>query len=265
MTRCPKLLAIAFSAAATAAGAGVRDDIEALQGGQAELRARLDRIEAVLGSQALMDMARTLQRVQEELRALRGELETQAHALEELRRRQRELYLDLDRRLNELALSRAPAAAPSPAPVGDAPAAPAAPAASAPAAADEEAQRRAYTDAFALLREGRHEEAIAAFQRFLERYPQGPYSDNAWYWLGEAYYARRRFDEAAAAFRKVIDAFPDSNKLADARLKLGFTYYEMGHWEEARRALDAVRRQHPNSAAAALAEKRLARMSEEGH
>ncbi len=48
-----------------------------------------------------------LQQMREELRELRGLVETQAQEIENLKRRQRDQYLDLDRRIGELAASGA--------------------------------------------------------------------------------------------------------------------------------------------------------------
>ena len=63
---------------------------------------RLDRVERMLQSQGLLQMLEQLQELQREIRQLRGEIETQNYTLEQLTRRQRDLYTDMDQRLQRL-------------------------------------------------------------------------------------------------------------------------------------------------------------------
>ncbi len=49
--------------------------------------------------QALTDILMRLDRIQQEIQELRGDTETQGHALESLKKRQRDLYGDIDRRM----------------------------------------------------------------------------------------------------------------------------------------------------------------------
>jgi tol-pal system protein YbgF len=126
-------------------------------------------------------------------------------------------------------------------------------------------ERAGYMNAFEILRESRYAEAIQAFTQFLQQYPNGKYANNAQYWLAEAYYATGDMEKALAGFGKVIDEYPSSSKIPDAKLKLGYTYYELGQWAKARDTLTGVMTSYPNSSFALLAEKRLSRMTQEGH
>ena len=66
------------------------------------MAARLDRIERLLQSQGLVDLMQQLQAQQQEISRLRGEMEVQGHALEQMRERERALHADMDRRLQTL-------------------------------------------------------------------------------------------------------------------------------------------------------------------
>ena len=227
--------------------------------------------------QRLVFLLERLEQLEREMRQMRGDIEEMNHGLQDVKRRQRELYLDVDRRLRELELGASNRAAqPSAAPVPTVPAAPAGPspqtgtpprtdgaAAQSPAAPSAD-ERRAYETAFNLLKEGRYPQSIEALQRFLESYPQSSYADNAQYWLGEANYVSRQYKTAAAEFEQVIERYPNSSKVADAMLKLGFTRYELKEWDAARATLQQVVSKFPNSTAARLAETRLQRMRQEG-
>lgn len=231
-------------------------------------------------NQILMEMYSRLEALQREVQELRGALEVQEHRSISLEQRQRELYVDIDRRLRRIeetastatppvgeggvAPILAPVPAPAPVPVlqeGRETGAGLAPAAVAP---DTQAERQAYERAFDVIKAGRHEEAIAEFRSFLSRYPDSTYSANAQYWLGEANYVLRRFEEAADEFSKVLQFYPDSAKASDAMLKLGFSQYELQRWSDASATLQQVIERYPSSTARQLAEGRLQRMRMEG-
>jgi tol-pal system protein YbgF len=252
---------------------------------------RLDRIERQLEGRGLIDLLNQLEKLQGDVQQLRGEIEVQNHQLEDMQRRQKDLYLDIDRRLQQLepgqpegAASVAPVpggmddssppsyqAPPSyemPAPAESPPVTVATPpVAPAPAAApvNTAEQQAEYEKALAILREGRYVEAATAFNQFLEKYPGSAYSDNAYYWLGETYYVTRDFDRALAAFNQLVGNYPMSPKLPGARLKIGYIYYEKQDWAAARQELGDLVTGYPGTTEARLADERLQRMKKEGH
>jgi len=238
--------------------------------------ARIERIERQLDSRGLIDMLNQLEQLQRDVQQLRGELELQAHQSEDLQRRQREQYLDIDRRLQQLETGTGPAASLPPALPGGpppvlAPTPPVAggsvtvPPSGTTAPANSAAEQAEYDKALAILREGRYPEAAAAFNRFLAEHPNSSYADNASYWLGETYYVTRDFERAMATFSKLVEFHPDSPKVPDTRLKIGFIHYENQDWAAARAELDELVTRYPGTTAAKLASDRLQRMQREGH
>jgi tol-pal system protein YbgF len=205
--------------------------------------------------------------MERDLQQLRGELELQTHRQEDMTRRQRELYLDIDRRLQQLETGQtmAPVTAPPVAapPVSTQPAAPVSPATQAPLAGSS-GEQADYEQALGILREGRYPEAADAFSRLLASYPDGDYADNATYWLGETYYVTRDFERALSTFSRLVTDYPQSSKVPDARLKIGYIQYENGNWQLARQELSTVVSTYPGTTAARLANDRLQRMQKEG-
>ncbi len=250
------------------------------------LEARVNRLE----SQSLVDLLTRLQRLEEDVQRLRGDLEEQSHQLGTLQQQQRDLYLDLDQRLRRLepgGASAAPGAAvPGGKPGGStppvmmrtpsaSPSAPAqaetgetttgAPSAGAAGGSADDGEDAAYERAFGLLKDRHYQEAAEAFRSFLNTYPKGRLADNAQYWLGEASYVTRNFPQALVEFHKLLDFYPKSAKVPDALLKVGYVNYELGQWDDARQALTELTTRYPDSAAARLAQERLQRMQQEGH
>jgi tol-pal system protein YbgF len=244
--------------------------------------------------QAMMDLVVQIQQLQDEVRMLRGMVEDQNLQLESLSNRQRDQYLDLDQRLNQLrGVAPAPLAS-SDMPVTTAPGTAAEttqpairedvpevrPALDNPSsltaiqtpetqarefAASPEAEKAAYDQGFQSLKDLKYADAAEQFTAFVQQYPGSEYADNAQYWLGESYYVTRNYDIALEAFQKLLSNYPSSPKVPDGLLKIGYTHYELKQWDQARAALEQVQQQYPDTTLARLAGSRLRSMKLEGH
>jgi tol-pal system protein YbgF len=227
-----------------------------------DLEARLLRIERIVENQSLVELSSAVESLRGETAMLRGEIETLRFETENSDSRQRELYVDVDRRLQQLETApRAPAGAPSAALPPDpgafgAGAATGAAVAARPAGSDQQN----YQAAFDLIQARRYEEANTAFTSFLSQFPTSPLADNAQYWLAETHYVRGQYSAALPEFRKVIETYPQSAKMPDALLKVGFCQAELGDRAAARTSLQEVMRQFPDTTAARLASQRLDRL-----
>lgn len=259
----------------------------------ADVDARLARVEKVL-DQSLLELLQQIEGLEGEVRSLRGEIENLNNDMETLKKRNRDLYRDTDRRISDLeslgSSSQMPALSEEldeqdslsavddqPVFVAEAPAipqprtnspsnGPAPP--SAPIGANTRAasaaEKEGYTDAYDALAKGNNAEAVQKFDKFLREYPDGPFSDNAWYWQGEAKYAERDFDNALYNFSVVVEYFPSSPKVPDSRLKIGYALYEQQRFSESKSVLNEVTDAYPGRSVAVLARKRLQQMSRDG-
>jgi len=238
------------------------------------LQSRVERLERIIQGQGLMNLITRVDQLQAEVKRLNGENESLNHQLEQMQKRQREMYIDLDERMQQ----QAQAPAPVQSTVSDTPANAVEPALnessdateptnesmtndSAPAAVEN--GEAAYQSALQALRSGQYKEAVTALQAFPEQYPDSIYLPNAYYWQGEAKYVLREFADAAALFQIVIDQYPASTKVADALLKRGFSEDEMGDNQRAIATLNQVIEQYPDSSAAKLAKVRLDRINQQ--
>ena len=211
----------------------------------------MSRMGRLVDNRAMLEMIQQVDQISEDINLLRGEIEVQGNDVVDIKKRQRELYQDIDRRLRDLesrAVGQAPAAQvtvpPASAPAGSAaqapllaPASGAAVVAAAPVTATQAGEKEAYKAAFDTLKEGRYKEAKVELQAFLVKYPNGSFSGNAQYWLGEAHYVTRKFEQGIVEFEKVLNGFPSSNKVPDAMLKLGYTYYELKQYPQSKTVL----------------------------
>jgi len=260
-----------------------------------EVDDRLQRVERVL-DQSLLNLLQQIESLQGEVRTLRGEVESLNNELETVKKRNRDLYKDTDRRMTDLEalgsstvlpdiaeelaeepfvpsvevvdqpvfVAEEPAIPQPRADVGaGGPVPPAEPIGSNTRAASA-AEKDAYAKAYDLLAKGNNNDAVDSFNKFLSDYPDGPLSDNAWYWQGEAKYANRNFDDALYNFSVVVEYFPSSPKVSDSRLKIGYSLYEQQRFGEAKQVLVAVTNDYPGRSAAVLARKRLQQMTRDG-
>ena len=262
------------------------------------LEQRVAKMERMLDSGTLLKLLQSVEQLQAEVRELRGQLEQQQNSVSQVTNRQKDLYLDVDRRLQRIevggvaagvavggvaasgtgtaptstaagstadASSAGSSSTSSSAPVGVAAVgAGAAAQASTPqtssSSVDPVKEQQAYQSAFNLLKAGRYDQAAKSFQRFLGEYPDGKFADNAQYWLGESYYVTRNFDSAMREFDTLVTQHPDSQKVTHALLKIGYIYDELGQKDKARDVLTGLTEKYPQSTAAGLATKRLERM-----
>jgi tol-pal system protein YbgF len=248
-----------------------------------ELSQRVERLERIIQGQGLVSLLSRVDQLQNEIQRLNGENESLKHELGQIQDRQRQLYMDLDQRLQEQASnSVAPTTVTEQAnsvvpPVSDfvngqtgmVPSQ----ASDTASGQDQTANgnspvavengEAAYQAALQALRSGQYEQAVAALAEFPQQYPQSSYLPNAYYWQGEANYVLRHFDAAIANFQTVIEKFPASTKVADATLKLGFSQHELGQVDGAKKTLTAVMNDYPTTSAARLAKVRLDRINQE--
>lgn len=240
----------------------------------ASVEQRLERLERVVDSQSLLEMLERLDTLQREVQMLRGQVEEQQHTIKGLKERQRDLYLDIDRRMSRIereGVSAAPTTntgesigATQPLTAGAASQSITPVTATVNEQTSIQDEREAYQQAFDMLRELRYAQATEAFRNFLKQYPDSRYAHIAQYWLGEAGYAQRDFRQAIADYNALIENHPQSPKLAEAMLKIGYSHYELKEAEKAREVLEQLVQKYPDSTEAGQARNLLKRINKNG-
>ncbi|HKA37859.1 MAG TPA: tol-pal system protein YbgF [Thermoanaerobaculia bacterium] len=130
-------------------------------------------------------------------------------------------------------------------------------------AAGHPAPAELYDTAYADYTKGRYPLAISGFQEYVAAYPNTDLSDNAQYWIGESYYAQKKWSEAIAAFDKLGKQWPKSDKAAAGLLKKAYALAEMGSRAEAVVQLQYVMHEFPTSEESRLARAKLKTMGVE--
>lgn len=221
-----------------------------------DINARLSKVEKAVNNSALLDMLELLESLKTEVSTLRGQIEVQTHTIDQLKQKQRDLYTDVDKRLQKVESTGPVVQATEPVETQTD---------SKEEIASEESAETAdplkaeatYQKAFKLLKESQYEQAHVAFKAFLKDYPDSPFSDNAQYWLGEANYVMQKYELAINEYQALLNTFPDSKKVSHALLKIGYSYAELGNAADAEKTLTEVKTLYPGTTAARLADERL--------
>jgi tol-pal system protein YbgF len=196
-----------------------------------------------------------LQLLRDEVQRLNGALEEQQNQIERLAREQHERYLGLDRRIAELGVG---ATGPT---GGDGPIRPGMDPGPPSQQPDGPAtERGTYETAYELMQRHQYGSAAEVFQQLIDQYPNGQYTPNAFYWLGELHRKNGDPEAARQSFVLVVDLYPEHNKVPDALYKLGVVYTQLDEPSRALEYLDRVVREYPDSTAASLAKRHAAEL-----
>lgn len=240
-------------------------------GNETSVENRITRLERLVNSKGLVDIMVRVESMQSELQRLVGEIELQRHSMDEIKKRQRDLYLDIDRRLLQMERGSGMGAAPisvpqsavetpaykkNTAPIVSSPRR-VVPAPTTKVIKKKEGEQIAYQKAFDLLRALRYEKATQAFRQFLNDFPNGRYAHIAQYWLAETSYHTRKFNIAVQDYQTLIIQYPTSPKRADALLKIGYSQFELKSFAKATAVLKKLIKSYPGTTEAGQAENLL--------
>ena len=263
--------AAALAAFALPARAGLFDDDEArrrIESLRQELsqqgkdnEVRIQRLEESIRNIGVIELVRQLEAMNEEIARLRGQIEVLANENQQLQKRQRDFYLDLDSRMKRLEGGGSSSATPPPASdastPGFSPQSPATPA-RAPTREEQAREVKAYDAASNLFRRNDFASAVEAFRAFVKDYPSSALAANAGYWIGISYANMRDYGKAMAAQQDVLTKYPQSPKAPDAMLAIAAIQAEQGDNGSARNTLEDIIARYPGSEAAGKARTRLA-------
>lgn len=214
------------------------------------LDARLQKLEAAQEANARAQgmLNAQFERVRQEVAQIRGMVEVVTNDSEQLQKRQKDFYIDLDGRLRKLEtllaqMSPAPAATQS-----------------APATTDPAQEAKEYEAAINALRGGKHVDAVIGFKQFIKAWPKSSFQPGAHFWAASALMQARDFAGAKDYFSKVAAQWPDDILAPDAMLGQADAEQQAGDNKAARATLDKLLAKYPASDAGKTAKQRLAKL-----
>lgn len=187
---------------------------------------------------SLLDLNNQLEALRGDIAKLRGNDEQQLREIADLQRRQRDVTGAFDERLKKFEPVKVQLDGRE-------------------FVVDPE-EKRTYDDAFAAVRSGDFDRAVALLSNFGKRYPGSHYSDAVRFWLGNSQYGRRDYKNAIETFRSFVSNAPDHPRAPEALLAMANSQAEMKDGRGARRTIDELMKTYPQSEAAAAGKDRLA-------
>lgn len=111
--------------------------------------------------------------------------------------------------------------------------------------------RDMYNEGLKLYQNGKQDEAIAKLKEFTSFYPEGKFSENAFYLIADAYYNLAQKDDTKNqltidAYKSATYKFPKSSKREMALLRIGKLYANMKFYIEAKASLQTLINEYPN-------------------
>lgn len=238
--------------------------IQQLQSQVQDLQVRLARLEAVLQGQGLLTLYNDVQSLKDQVARLNGMSEVQGHQIDQMDRRQIDLYQNLDQRIAAQALvleklktqesgtEPTPPAASTP-PVANA-AAPAVGPAAVPKVVNE---TQVYEAALARFKKGDYRGAADDFRAFQKNFPTSSLAANAQFWVGYSLYLLKDYKTSIVEMRRLLQSHPKTLKAPDALLTIASCEVELNQLTSAKTTLRELVKQYPHSTAAGIARKRL--------
>lgn len=190
----------------------------------------------------MAELVLQISQLQQEVRQLRGQLEEQDYRLNQMAKQQRELYIDLDRRIESAGVASSDTDTS---------------ALSSDASANSSDAQSAYNKAFLQYKDKKYAFAKSSFKKFIKDYPQEPLASNAHFWLGQLHMKDKEYAQAKAQFKSVYKDFPGANKKDVALLKLGQLSEQEGDKKSAKNYYQKVIAEHSGTTAAKLAKGKL--------
>jgi tol-pal system protein YbgF len=99
--------------------------------------------------------------------------------------------------------------------------------------------------------------AIDGWTQYVTQYPDSPRAAEAQFFIGEAYFADKKFKEAIEAYGKVITNYKGDERVPDAYYQQGLSYLQLNQRAAANKVFNQLIKEFPDSASATLARQKL--------
>ena len=117
-----------------------------------------------------------------------------------------------------------------------------------------------WSNSMRLIDNSRYSEAAENLRLLILSYPDGTYTGDAYFWLGEIYLVQEMLEDSAEILNAFVLKFEEHPRKADALYKLAVVKINLEDVVSAEELLQEVISNYPNSGAALLAEQDLIKL-----
>ncbi|MDY3115202.1 MAG: tol-pal system protein YbgF [Sutterella sp.] len=187
--------------------------------------------------QAQLNFANHVTSLQEQNRRLTGRIEEMANALKNEQKSSRELFQNVDQRLNKVEPQQVTI--------------------NGQTVTVQPEEKQAYEDAQAALANDDYKKALTLFTDFNRNWKESPYRPDALYWQGACSFALEDYKSTINIQNQLIREFPNDEKVPDAMVSVGSAQASLGNVKAAQATFNKVLQRFPKSEAAKTAKLRL--------
>lgn len=189
-----------------------------------------------------INLLKEIDKKNEEISRLTGEIEVIQHNLEQLKKSQKEFFTTLDNRV--LTIENVKTQEEN--------------------KLKEEINARniEFENNLNKFKEQKFKEASWGFASFINKNPNNQLTGDAQFWLANSFYALKEYKKAIEAYNKFIENYPQNEKISDAMLSLAFAYLETKNLKNNETTLKQIVSKYPDSEAGKEASKILKEMKQ---
>lgn len=120
-----------------------------------------------------------------------------------------------------------------------------------------------WSNSMKLLDNSRYSEAAENFRLLILSYPEGNYSGDSYFWLGEIYLVQEMYEDSYEIFLLFLSKFDKHSRLPDANYKIALALIGLEQLDEAEFYFNQTISNYPESGAAVLANQDLIKFREQ--
>lgn len=185
---------------------------------------RLVELENRVNNQKLMELLRAVENTKQQLTVIRGDIELVQHELAHTKKRQDDLYSDLDNRINEQKKT------------------------SQDTIASEATQfSMLYKQTMDLISKHQFEQALPMLNKLIQLQHQVDYIADTGFWIGITYTGLGKFDKAIEAYKAFVKKYPEHSRAPDALFNVASCQEVLKQDAEKNKTLQQLLSSYPNS------------------
>ena len=118
-----------------------------------------------------------------------------------------------------------------------------------------------WSNSLKLIENSRYSEAAENLRLLILSFPQGEYSIEAYFYLGDIYFQQQMYQDSIETFNSLLINFPDNNRTPETIFKLGLNFLRLEDEIAAISNFNNVIQNYPESSAAILSKEELVKLN----
>tara|TARA_B100000941_G_scaffold41076_1_gene24880 strand:- start:65 stop:772 length:708 start_codon:yes stop_codon:yes gene_type:complete len=118
-----------------------------------------------------------------------------------------------------------------------------------------------WSNSLKLIENSRYSEAAENLRLLILSFPQGEYTNEAYFYLGDIYFQQQMYQDSIETFNSLLNNFPENNRTPESIFKLGLNFLRLEDELAAISNFNNVIQNYPESSAAILSKEELVKLN----